>query len=298
MVCRFNTLYCLKVIALQNMAIYFWTIKSAIMDTQNDNNDFNASRTRGRIFAGLFLLLVGGAFLMREMDFPFFPDWLFTWPMILIAVGIYSGIKHQFRNPGWLIMILVGGIFLADEVNLGFDLHRFIVPIVIIAVGLMMLLRPSRMFRNRRWNYFGGWDRNNWSNAQTPSGMNTAASSQGTHGAEFSSQDFFDSTSVFGGVKKVIVSKDFRGGDITCFMGGCEVDLTQADMTNPAVVDVTQVFGGTKLIVPSHWQVRTEMTAIFGSVEDKRQLPLSSDSGKVLVLKGTSLFGGIEIKNY
>jgi predicted membrane protein len=252
------------------------------MDTQDQNNNFNHPRHNSRIFAGLFLLAVGGVFLLKEMSFPFFPNWLFTWPMILIAVGIYTGIKHQFRNPGWIILIIIGGVFLADQVDMGFNFHRFIVPIIIIGAGLVMILRPKHR---------GDWGRDDWKQKKTASNVHD-------YTQNYSADDFFDSTSIFGGTKKVIVSKNFKGGDITCFMGGCEADLTQADMQAPAVIDVTQIFGGTKLIVPSHWQVRTEMTAVFGSVEDKRQQPLSTDQSKLLILKGTSFFGGIEIRNY
>ena len=271
------------------------------METQDQNTNVRTPGRNGRILAGFFLLIVGAVFLMKETAFILIPDWLFTWPMILIAVGIYTGIKHEFRNPGWMIMVVVGAIFLADEAHLGFDFHRFIIPVVIIAAGLIMIIRPKTNswkyrscgnFRNRNWN---AWAQP----AVSPTaGQSKTAEDSSASQATFSSQDYFDSTSVFGGVKKIIVSKNFRGGDITCFMGGCEVDLTQADLQVPAVIDVTQIFGGTKLVVPSHWQVRTEMTAIFGSVEDKRQQPLTSNEGKLLILKGTSIFGGIEIKNY
>jgi predicted membrane protein len=57
------------------------------------------------------------------------------------------------------------------------------------------------------------------------------------------------------------------------------------------------VMGGTKLIVPSNWEVRSQLTSIFGNVEDKRQ-SASTNSDKVLILDGSSVFGGIEIKNY
>jgi predicted membrane protein len=111
--------------------------------------------------------------------------------------------------------------------------------------------------------------------------------------------DFMNSTSIFGRVKKNIVSKNFRGGDIVNFMGGAEINLSQADFQGRVVLEVTQIFGGTRIIVPGHWQIHHEMTAIFGGVEDKRQMqPDSIKSDKVLVIKGISFFGGIDIKNY
>jgi hypothetical protein len=41
------------------------------------------------------------------------------------------------------------------------------------------------------------------------------------------------------------------------------------------------------------------MVAIFGGVEDKRDVhSLKIDRTKVLVLEGTCIFGGLEIKSY
>ena len=60
----------------------------------------------------------------------------------------------------------------------------------------------------------------------------------------------------------------------------------------------TQIFGGTKIIVPAHWEVKSDMTAIFGGIDDKRAPSPTVDHSKVLVLDGTSIFGGIELVSY
>jgi predicted membrane protein len=99
-------------------------------------------------------------------------------------------------------------------------------------------------------------------------------------------------------VHKKIVSKTFRGGDIVTMMGGTEIDLSQADFTGIIRLDVTQIMGGTKIIVPPHWEVRSEVTAIFAGFEDKRQQPTVVNPEKVLVIDGTSIFGGIELRNF
>jgi predicted membrane protein len=111
--------------------------------------------------------------------------------------------------------------------------------------------------------------------------------------------DFIDTTSVFGGIKKIVLSKNFQGGEITNIMGGSEINLSQADFKGRICIDTTNVFGGTKLIIPPHWDVQSEVVAIFGGIDDKRQLngtPLDPD--KVIVIDGTCLFGGIEIRSY
>ena len=114
-----------------------------------------------------------------------------------------------------------------------------------------------------------------------------------------SPEDFLDSVSIFGGVKRLVLSKNFKGADIVNIFAGTELNLSQADFTQPPVMDITQMFGGTKLTVPADWEVRSEMTAIFGGIDDKRQ-PRNSQEGpsKVVILRGTSIFGGIEIKSF
>jgi predicted membrane protein len=82
-------------------------------------------------------------------------------------------------------------------------------------------------------------------------------------------------------------------------MGGSEIDLSQADISGKIVIDVTNIFGGTKLIVPSSWDVQNDITAIFGGVDDKRQISgVTLDPNKILVLDGTCMFGGIEIRSF
>jgi hypothetical protein len=107
-----------------------------------------------------------------------------------------------------------------------------------------------------------------------------------------------DIVSIFAGIKKRIMSKQFQGGDIVCVFGGAELNLTNADFISPVALDVTMVFGGTKLIIPANWEVRSEVTAIFGGVDDKRPQPTSSIPEKTIILKGTLMFGGIEVNSF
>ncbi len=90
-----------------------------------------------------------------------------------------------------------------------------------------------------------------------------------------------------------------EGGDIINFMGGSEINLTQADFTGTVKIDTTNIFGGTKLVVPSNWDVQSEVVAIFGGVDDKRQLTGNPvDPKKLIIIDGFCLFGGIEIRSF
>lgn len=111
------------------------------------NNDINLNKSprNNRALAGLFLIALGGIYLFRQFDFFFFPNWLFSWPMILIVIGIFSGIKHNFRNPGWLIMVLIGTFFLLNHL---LNFHLFLLwPVLLIAIGIHMITRKN----DERW---------------------------------------------------------------------------------------------------------------------------------------------------
>jgi predicted membrane protein len=112
--------------------------------------------------------------------------------------------------------------------------------------------------------------------------------------------DVMDTTSILGGVKKSVLSKNFKGGQILNVFGGVEIDLSQADIDGIIVLDVTQIFGGIKLIIPAHWELKSEITSVLGGIEDKRKnlSALNIAEGKTLIIRGTSILGGIDIKSF
>ena len=269
------------------------------VDDNMRRNMYNR-RPGSRIWAGLLLVLIGGVLVLDQMNFPL-PNWLFNWHVLLIVIGLFIGLRHGFRGGGWLIMMAVGGFFMIQDYYPDTQIHRFIWPGVLILVGLMVMFRPHRSRWHGEWREDWGrrrwkdWDQNRWN--RPSGGPQTFAGGQGTHPAG-GNEDFIDATSIFGGVHKKVMTKNFKGGDITTFMGGTEIDLTQADFTGTARLDVTQIMGGTKIIVPAHWEVRSEVTAVLAGFEDKRQQRGAANPDKVLIISGTSIFGGIELKNY
>jgi predicted membrane protein len=264
-----------------------------------DEQIIRRRRSRHHIWTGLFLLLVGGVLLMRQTGFPF-PEWLFTWPSVVIAVGLFVGARHGFRDLSWLILILIGFIFLSEHIWPEFHLKQYAVPAVIITVGLIFLLAPrkichpnSRMQRMKREKF-----RRRFREWQAAAEMSEEQWREEEKKNEMMQEAVLDITSVFAGIKKTVLSKQFNGGEVVCFFGGAEINLTNADFVSPIVIDIVNVFGGTKLIIPANWEIRSEITAIFGGVDDKRRQGPDTVSEKTIILKGTNLFGGVEIISY
>jgi predicted membrane protein len=253
-----------------------------------DKNRSNFRNTRhDRFWTGLVLIIIGGVLLIQRAGVDL-PHWLFTWPMILILVGLVTGLKHRFNNSSWIIFVGIGAFFLADDMITDMNLKPYFWPILIIGLGLLFILRPKKTWHLER-------DR-----LKEPD-RDTKQFEEDIHSIyePTSTEDMVNSTSIFGGVKKMITSKDFKGGEIVCFMGGAEINLSQSDILGPVTIEIMQAFGGTKLVVPPHWEIRSEVVAIFAGIEDKRPpMPGVFDPKKILIIKGTTIFGGIEIKSY
>ena len=243
-------------------------------------------RVNSRKSIGLLLIIAGILLLAYKMGAPL-PGWLFTWPVATIAVGLLMGLRSNFKNNIWIILIFIGAINLADMMFPSLRFDNYIAPAIIIVLGLVFILRPSQSWRRER-----SLSDNNYGNENKQ--HHESEADYINDGAEY-----LESVAVFGGIKKMILSKNFKGGEITCFMGGAEINLVQADIQREVVIEATQVFGGTKIIVPPHWHVKSEVVAIFGGIDDKRPVQAGNvNPEKTLILRGTSVFGGIDIRSY
>ena len=242
--------------------------------------------SHGHVWTGVFILLIGIAALLKATVTDL-PDWVFSWQMLLIALGFFIGFKHGFKGFAWLILIIVGSAFLLRDVYPELAIRRYIWPAALIALGAFLILRPRR----KNWLHGSGQEKK----YSAANDSTTILDEEET----WSQEDFVDSTSIFGGSKKNILSKEFKGGDIVNIFGGSELNFSQADIKGMAELEITTIFGGTKLIIPANWEVKSEVVAIFGGLEDKRALqPVNESPDRLLVLKGTVVFGGIEIKSF
>jgi predicted membrane protein len=262
----------------------------------------NSNPRAGKIFAGVILLAVGVVMLLQKAGYDF-PLWFITWEMILIAVGLFIGFRSNFRHPAWFIMVTIGVLFLIEDYYPKFHARPYLWPTLIILLGLWMIFgRQRSRARQPFYNSFNPGPETvlpTQDYASQPAGEVYTGYAPEPELANnvVSSLDYLDVTAVMGGSKKIIVSKNFQGGEILTFMGGTEINLVQADIQGRAVLDVTQVMGGIKLVVPANWTVISEMAVIMGGIDDKRMVQAPSPD-KILVIKGTSLMGGLEINSY
>ncbi|MCF1716661.1 DUF5668 domain-containing protein [Flavihumibacter sp. RY-1] len=227
----------------------------------------------GRYIFGIMLIVLGGLLFASKAGL-LIPRWIFSWPMILIAVGFAVGVSQRFKGTGWIWPMAIGAFFLAERAFPNFFPREFFWPVFMVVAGLILILGP------RRWN--------------TDKAARVAAATLEGDPVPGTMTDRLDESTVFGTVRKFVISKTFRGGEVSTVFGSAEINLLQADFDTPPKLELNAVFGSIRLIVPSHWQLKMENNAVLGGVEDKRpQHSIYSD--KIMYLEANAVFGGIQI---
>lgn len=254
------------------------------MDNLNHNHKNNQNNSSGAL-SGFIIAIIGFGLLLNNMHLNI-PEWILSWSNFLILIGVFIGVRRNFKGIAWLILILVGAYNTLDNIpDLNFDPSKYALGVGLVIIGGFLIFRPkdSAFFgRKRKDRKSAKFDFEGAANDKTAN-----------------NNDIIDVMAVFGGSTQTVYSKNFKGGDISAVFGGADIVMTQADFPETVSLDVTAVFGGIKLIVPQNWAIKSNVTALFGSVEDKRShvMPVS-EMTKTLILDGTALFGGIEIKSF
>ena len=234
----------------------------------------NKSVDRKSIVA-ILLIAAGVLLMLQTFDVVEFSlsHYIFNWKTLLIAIGIVILGSNQHRTTGY-VLIGLGIVFWLPSIT-GFDisLSQVFWPALLIGIGLVII---SRRGRHNKFNY-------------------RSVDSEGNI-----QSDYVDDISILGGGMKRFSSQNFKGGTITAIFGGSEIDLTSAEISpEGSVLDMFTMFGGTKLIVPGHWQVKSDVVALFGGFNDKRHIkPEVAVDSKLVLIKGFVMFGGVEVKSY
>ena len=263
---------------------------------RRQNRFQNPSR---HLFGGLIFVAVGLVFLLGNLGYVNSGEILRFWPVFLIAAGVVklTSSHDDFRSGAGIFWIVIGFLFLISSLNIWRNAARDIWPIVLIGLGFMMLWKTSIARRDREE-----------SGREVPPGAQpgrqpfTQAGFQDQQQqprSDFStsSNSLLSATAILGGVNRRNNSPDFRGGDVTAIMGGCQIDLRTANITPPhePVLEVFAMWGGIQIKVPPDWTVVCRVDPILGGFEDKTTAP--KDESKRFVIRGTAVMGGIEVKN-
>ncbi|HAH25002.1 MAG TPA: hypothetical protein DCL77_14820 [Prolixibacteraceae bacterium] len=239
-----------------------------------------------RFYFGVILIAIGCIMILEKLNLipESVSDVLLSWKMLIVGIGVLSLISGN--RVGGIIMIAIGGFFMIPELfDVPDDLRRIYKPLILVAIGVALLLRQrSKPFPTIHSSVIG----------ERPLEAESIPNDN--------SHNTFDDFVIFGGREVFINSQAFVGGKATSIFGGMEFDLRKASMVpGGAVIDCVSVFGGCGFKIPMDWNVRNEVTTLFGAFTDKRGDTFNEryyDPSKTVVIKGVSIFGGIEVKHF
>ncbi len=221
-----------------------------------------------RLAFGGLIILIGLIVLGRKLGLWILP--FHMGPVILLAIGLYSGVKNNFRNFGSWVLILLGIMLMIPRFMIaGVMTTHLVGPLLLIVLGLWIIFKPKR-----RW-------------------MQGPQSSVATI-----DDDTLDVNVSFGERTSIVTSKSFKGGTISNTFGETRINLMQADSLETMILDVRVSFGSLEIVLPSHWDVEFDVSNNFASIEDKRHLRIIDASDKrILRITGSCSFASIAVKS-
>jgi predicted membrane protein len=219
---------------------------------------------------GIIIIAAGVLWLLSRMGVIQLPGIHIMWPSIIIAFGFIKLFHRPFALPNMffgLTVMAVGTVLQLGKLGLvGVDIHM-IWPFLLILAGILVI----------------------WTSSHHKRQFTTA-----------STEDHINKNIMFGGDESHFTTKQFRGGVVTAIFGGAVLDLRQAEMAeSPTTIEISAIFGGVEIRVPSHWRVVVHGSPVLGGFDNKSRLRdgLSEEEIKTLIIQGNVVFGGAEIKN-
>ena len=223
-------------------------------------------RITGQLILGAAIAIAGVLFTLDNLRILHARDYLRFWPVVLIAIGLVhvSQAKTAAGTIGGGIWILAGTVLIGNRLGLiDANIWNFW-PLILVLVGARIV-----------------WQTMNANRVPDP----------GDTGATVSA------IAVMGGFERRVTSHQFRGGEITAFMGGGKLDLRDAmPAGGQVVINIFSMMGGFEIVVPDTWRVISEVTPFMGGIEDRSRTS-TNPAAPCLVLRGFIMMGGVTLKN-
>ncbi len=219
-------------------------------------------KVKGVIY-GLIIVAVGVILGLNALEITninlLFDGW---WTLFIIVPSALSMLTSHNKWSG-VVGVAVGVVLLLNCRNIiDFELlWKIVLPVLIIAIGVKIIFK--NIFKSKPFPKLSATVKNN--------------------------------LALFGGQEYKYVGDAFKGGAYTAIFGGIECDLRGAMIENNAVINATAIFGGVDIILPENVNVKTTSTALFGAI-DSEDHKNSADNRVTVYVKGTCVFGGVDVK--
>jgi len=226
--------------------------------------------------------------------------------------------KHSHGGGSVLgiILVIVGGLWLLDNINI-IDFHfSNWWPLIIIAIGMADLVNSRRINNFSAWFFIvlGGifhLPTNNiiqwheiwkyWPVALILIGLSMIFKRETYYSpgraSEITGEDKIKGTVIFGDLEKGTNSQQFSGGSLSTVFGDTRLNLKDAQLSeNEAILDVSVIFGDILIMIPQSWILEIRSSNVLGDLKNKSRNSQGS-TGKRLIINAHIVFGDLEITN-
>ncbi len=229
-----------------------------------------------RVLAGLIIIAIGVAVtldILNVINIDYAAILKGWWTMLIIVPCLLAIISNGPRTGNCIGLAVGILLFLGAWGNiLSFSTAaKLIFPAIIIIVGVSIIAKT--LIKSKK----------------------TVEFEEKTRKAKESVGE--DYTSTFAGQTLTFVGETLKSFTTNAIFGGVKVDLRGAALSEDIVIEASAIFGGIDFIVPPEMPVKIKSNSIFGGIDNKRKnLPEYPEGTPTIYIKGTCIFGGIDIK--
>jgi predicted membrane protein len=248
------------------------------MDTGPRADDGRASMSRltGRLVWGIIFLGLGAAWTLDNLGLVDSDAIVRWWPLLLVAFGLakLTGLGARRSVFAGTLYLVAGGWLTLYAMGLVRNGIGGLWPLALIVIGGRFVMHA--MGKPAPLLVHGHGHRKETIDPEGRVKMDVAMAT----------------------VQSRVRPGDFRGGVINAVMGSVELDLRDAVLgPERNELETNGVMAGLVIIVPRGWRVVSEVSCFMASVEDHTEKTSAATPGGALVLRGTALMAGIEIKH-
>lgn len=222
-----------------------------------------------QIFIGFIFISLGLTLLLNQLGilsmFGLGMDEIFRSAFILFLMYIGITLLLKDKIVGATIFLTLGIAFL---IQLVFNENIFFIfwPMILIIVGVSML-----------------------GSKKSPSKFANAISG-------ITDEDNINENVTLWESNKKFTSQNFKGGNISCVLGGVDIDLSEIKLTENITIDINCVLGGVKIQFPKNCIIKSSGYPVMGGWDNKYMQQSEGDSHTINVT-GNVILGGVELVN-
>ncbi|NLL01774.1 MAG: cell wall-active antibiotics response protein [Mollicutes bacterium] len=219
-----------------------------------------------RILWGIVLILLGVIIGMNSLGIAeidiFFKGW---WTLFIIIPNFIGLFNKRESLTGNIIGLIIGITLLLVSLEImSWNLvSSLIIPFILIIIGLKMVLNST--FNNQVSEKFKNFNKNN-----------------------------VEEIAVSFNEKRI--NKDdekITSLALDAVFGSINLDLRKAEIDKDCFIKCSNIFAGSKILVPKDVNVKLKSTGIFGGTSNKKDN--NKNNKKTIYIESFCLFGGLEI---